>query len=112
MDQTMIPFLNGKDEKCFLPGLHLCPSMCKFKTASSSAKSSEAGLDYLDGVKKATVVAKQEGDSHTNLMATWQLVRNVASNNCQHFERPGKGCPRVCQEFSVVRFGGGSSNTQ
>ena len=68
--------------------------------------------DYLDGEKKATVVTKQEADSNSGLMATLQLVRGLSPNSCQHFERPGKGCPRVCQEFSVVRFGGGGSNTQ
>ena len=48
----------------------------------------------------------------SDLMATLRLIRSLSLNSCQHFERPGKGCPRVCQEFSVVRFGGGSSNTQ
>ena len=58
--------------------------------------------DYLDGEKKATVVAKQEVDSNSDSMATLQLVRGLSPNSCQHFETPGKGCPRVFQDFSVV----------
>jgi len=66
----------------------------------------------LDGEKKETVASKQEADSNSDLMATLQLATGLSPNSCQHFQRPGKGFPRVCQEFSVVRFGGGSSNTQ
>ena len=72
-------------------------------------------LDYLDVEKKGRLVAKQEADSGSDLMATLQLVRGSSPNSCQHFETPGKGCPRLFfRTFLCLASGGGGSrsNTQ
>ena len=59
-------------------------------------------LDYLDVEKKGRLVAKQEADSSSDLMATLQLVRGLSPNSCQHFETPQKGCPRLFSELFCV----------